>query len=983
MVNLLSHLDPELNYGNLLNVSDVFSNKYYTPETFQTSQVQNLTQCLSVINFNIRSFKKNSDEFLGFLAACNYSFDILILTETWARCETHSLHHLQGYNSIHNYRDGKKGGGVSIYVRESIRCEPIDAFNISTENIECVGVKVYHNPSDSISFLGVYRPPRGNKRIFIDELENILGLNEFSPKTVITGDFNICLLKEDYCDLTRRFINTLMSFNFHPSITRPTRIGNDDSLSIIDHVWSNCEIPYHGILLSDITDHFPVFVGLALPQINRNDFVKIQFRDMSKEKEEFYCNKIKETNWDTFISPLDSNIATKGFSDKLSCIFNSCFPLKTKMVTIKRLNSPWLSKALITSIKNKHVLYKRLKEDLCTRNTYNTYRNILTSLIHSAKKLYFDNKFEQCKNDTKKTWNLINSVLKPGRKKSSIRKLLVNNKLITNPLDIADAFNSHFSSIGNKLKSALPSTNSNFRDYLPQPNPNSFYIAPSTPTEVTSIIRGLKNKKGNMHFPSAKLFKLNAESLSIPISHIFNTSVLSGNYPDMLKIACVSVLYKAGDKDDVNNYRPISCLPLLNKIFEKLLYNRLISFLESNRLLSPSQFGFRKGISTCDAINNLLNSIYNSMGKNNYMGAVFLDLSKAFDTVPHDILLKKLEHYGVRGEGLQLFTSYLTNRKQFVSIDGYSTNSIDINIGVPQGSVLGPLFFLIFINDLPLSLKQLKSILFADDTTLHYSHANVHSLCNILTSDLEHVRKWLICNQLTLNAKKTYFIIFSLKKLPDDLRVFIGDNTIEQRKNGKFLGITLDERLNFKSHVVMVSKKVANMTGLLFRVKSYFPPNVLKQLYYSFVYPHISYCISAWGKSGISILNPLIRLQKKVVRILSSSNYLAHTSPLFKNLEILKLNDIYKFKVMEHMYKTLVLNKYPLLKSTILQSQINHNYNTRNNKYSIPHIRIEKCRRSLLYQGLNLWNTLPVFMTSSKSLNSFKTSCRRYLLGTY
>ena len=594
MVNLLSHLDPELNYGNLLNISDVFSNKYYTPETFQTSHLQNLKHCLSVVNFNIRSFKKNSDEFIAFLAACNHSFDVIVLTETWAKNETHSLNHLQGYSSVHNYRDGKKGGGVSIYVRESFRCEPINGLNISNENIECVGIKVYHSASDSTSLLGVYRPPRGNKRIFIDELDNLIGHNELSQKTVITGDFNICLLKEEFCDLTRSLINTLRSLNFHPSITRPTRIGHDDSLSLIDQVWSNCEIPYHGILLSDITDHFPVFVGLTLPSINRNEFVKIQFRDMSRENEELYCNKIKETEWDGLITPIDSNLAAKSFLDKLSYIFNSSFPLKTKVITTKRLNSPWLSKALITSIKKKHLLYKRLKEGLYDRYSYNTYRNLLTNLIRSAKKLYFNDKFEQCKNDTKKTWNLINSVLKPGRKKSSIRQLLVNNKTITNPLDIADAFNVHFSSVGNKLKSVLPSTNANYRDYLPQPNPNSFYISPSTPTEVASLIRGLKNKKGNMHFPPVKLFKINADILSIPISNIFNISVLSGKYPDMLKIACVSVLYKAGDKDDVNNYRPISCLPLLNKIFEKLLYNRLISFLESNKLLFPCHFGFRK-----------------------------------------------------------------------------------------------------------------------------------------------------------------------------------------------------------------------------------------------------------------------------------------------------------------------------------------------------------------------------------------------------
>ena len=215
--------------------------------------------------------------------------------------------------------------------------------------------------------------------------------------------------------------------------------------------------------------------------------------------------------------------------------------------------------------------------------------------------------------------------------------------------------------------------------------------------EVNHIIKNIKNTKGNINSLSAKILKENSDSLSFPISLIFNNVLLHGQYPDILKIACVTALFKAGDKLNPNNYRPISSLPLLNKVFEKLIHRRLTSFLESHEVFTENQYGFRKNMSTNDAVNNLLNYIYKAMDDKEYLGAVFIDLSKAFDTVPHNLLLEKLEHYGIRGNALNLIKSYLSDRKQFVSLNGIRSSMQDIKIGVPQGSVLGPLLFLIYI----------------------------------------------------------------------------------------------------------------------------------------------------------------------------------------------------------------------------------------------------------------------------------------------
>ena len=458
---------------------------------------------------------------------------------------------------------------------------------------------------------------------------------------------------------------------------------------------------------------------------------------------------------------------------------------------------------------------------------------------------------------------------------------------------------------------------------------------------------------------SARILKENSDSLSLPISLIFNSVILYGHYPDVLKIACVTALFKAGDKLDPNNYRPISSLPLLNKVFEKLLHKRLTYFFESHEVFVNNQFGFRKKMSTNDAVNKFLNTIYEAMDEKEFLGAVFIDLSKAFDTVPHNLLLKKLEHYGIRGIALTLIESYLSNRKQFVSIDGIKSSLQDINIGVPQGSVLGPLLFLIYINDLPNAVSNVKSILFADDTTMFARDKNAHDLCNTISEDMLLVKDWLIANSLTLNAGKSYYIIFSLKKMSNDLRVTIGEHVLDRKTHGKFLGVILDEKLNFTEHIQYITGKISKLTGLMYKLKAFFPCEILRNLYLSLIYPYYNYCILAWGSTNKSVLQPLFLYQKKLVRIITTSDYYAHTNPLFKQLKILKLEDLFVYHTQLLMYKTIVLNKYPDIKDLILSAHINHNYATRVNVLRLPFCRTRKGTQNLCYQLVNNWNPLP------------------------
>ena len=456
--------------------------------------------------------------------------------------------------------------------------------------------------------------------------------------------------------------------------------------------------------------------------------------------------------------------------------------------------------------------------------------------------------------------------------------------------------------------------------------------------------------------------------------------ITHGQYPDALKIACVTALFKSGDKLNPNNYRPISSLPILNKVFEKLIYTRLYSFFENKNLFSKDQFGFRKGKSTGEAVNKFLENVYSTINDNSYLGAIFLDLSKAFDTVPHDILISKLNNYGVRGIAGSLIESYLANRKQFVSVNGVNSSMSSVTIGVPQGSVLGPLLFLIYINDLSVCTTKLKSILFADDTTLYTSNKNVNNLCADMSAELVLVKEWLLSNRLTLNVKKTFYMIFSLRKVPEDTRVTIGSQVLDRQHNGKFLGVILDDKLTFREHTDLVSKKVSKLCGLFFKLKQSFPIHILIKLYYSLIYPYLTYCLLAWGSASHSQLHPILLLQKRVVRILTNSEYLAHTKPLFKELQILDIHKLHDFHTLLHMHRCLVQEKYPELKARVQSLQISHGHNTRTSLLRLPLCKNYVSRKMLLFRCIKSWNVLPAPIKGQYSFSLFKSRCKAYLV---
>ena len=492
-----------------------------------------------------------------------------------------------------------------------------------------------------------------------------------------------------------------------------------------------------------------------------DDFYLI--RRYSERNKNTFVHNLNAIDWNEVLPNSNAQLAFSTFHSLIKKEYDTNFPL----IKVKRQynnKKPWLTNCLRKSIRQKKLDIKaKARPTLNNEITYKRYKNKLLKILKQAEKLHYQELFGKYRTNLKKTWQIIKVLINKQRSISLQKKFKFGDEIITNSQQICEKFNDFFINIGPNLNKDIPCQNKLAVDYV-EKIPESIFLNPVDENEVEAMINNLKESSPGWDAISPKLLKHILPSILKPMVRILNISLEEGVFPDEMKIARVLPLYKSDDPMIANHYRPVSILPAFSKLFEQTMYTRLLNFHMKHKLLYEYQFGLRHNHSVYMSLIILIDKIITSLNNGDYTIGLFLDFKKAFDTINHDILINKLEMYGIGGTANKWIESYLTDRYQFEEYDRVSSSKKKIICGVPQGSILGPLSFFIYINDLAKILTKLFTLMFADDTRIFISGSDLYMMEKTLNDEMKKVDTWLKVNKLSLNISKTQFMLFKGNK---------------------------------------------------------------------------------------------------------------------------------------------------------------------------------------------------------------------------
>jgi hypothetical protein len=548
---------------------------------------------------------------------------------------------------------------------------------------------------------------------------------------------------------------------------------------------------------------------------------------------------------------------------------------------------------------------------------------------------------------------------------------------------IANEMNNFFVHSGASALVNNPATQTDPLSFVPKlSDSHTMHMRQVGSQEVLRILNELKDSSGGIDRLKPKVVREVRNEIVTPLKWLITCCLRRGVFPNMLKEAIITPIFKKGSKDIMSNYRPISVLNVFAKVIEKIIHDRLTSFVSATGILDTHQFGFRSGHSTELAITEVISCVYRALNKGQCTLAVNMDLSKAFDAIDHSKLLKKLELYGISGSALKLLTCYLTGRTQRVRYERALSSPSNVTQGVPQGSNLGPLLFILYINDFHLICQNSTSIMYADDCNVLFNFArNDVSIVPRVNLLLSNFADWFSCNRLALNISKTNYIVFSGKRRLVINGISINGSLLSQVNNANFLGITIDDTLTWKNHLAALRSKLSKSIGILRKLARHLSRSILLQLYNSFITPYLQYGITIWGSAPKTTLNPIFVLQKKALKIALDLPMRTSTEQVLRTAKVLPLSDMYKLRVGIFMYKFNSL----LLPSCFLSyfqanSQV-HSINTRSSSlFRLPLFTTTKCQQSILFQGPKIWSLIPAPIRSAISLVSFKKRLKAHLL---
>ena len=962
---------------------------YREPSNIKSSDTHNK---LSILALNIRSLNGNFHKIKTLLSELNFDPAVILVSETWITDKNPFVYSLKNYSFINQPGVGKVGG-AGIFIKDNINYTKIDDFNLNLKNCEDIWIKLIISSNESLIISSIYRHPSYDiqkfQELMLDKIETLNNLNKIF---VLGGDVNINTLSNS--KITINYKNSILGQGTLQLVKSPTRVKGT-AITLLDHLYTNIpeDQTQTDTLIFPISDHMPILTFLNPFKLNKQSFKRKRFRDL---KNIDYIKFNKDLEQKLIEIPFENtNLTTNKlwdlFERTLKSTLDKHAPQKFQSrKQFKKSLSPWITADILHSIKTKRKLYKKALKKPSNSNwtEFRKHRNKLTHKIKQTKQVYYQSEITKVKSNPKKLWRTLNNIINVKKNINTIKEIKLqnetNNSIIKDPKKVGNKFNHFFTTIGSKLSRQItpPANHQNYTKSTQCTISNSFFLREMTISDVLKYISQLNPKKANKSdcIPTI-IIKNCALTLAPFLTKIYNRCIKDGTFPDTLKSAEVHPIFKKGDKSLMTNYRPISILSAFSKIFERHIHTELTKFITKFNILHPFQFGFRTNSSTEMALTQIIEEISENMQNGKITCSVFLDLAKAFDTVDHQTLITKLYNYGVRGLPAKLIENYLKNRTQITLINNIKSNKEYITCGVPQGSILGPLLFIIYINDI-IKSSNFKVNLFADDACLVYSCNDAKNLENNVNLELTKINTWRKLNKLSVNFSKSNYIIFTNKKNKHNYTIKMDKNTLARTEDIKYLGVIIDHKLKWKKHVNHITKKTAKVSYILSKIRHFVDISTLKTLYYSLLHPHLNYCLTAWGAAPNSTLKPLIVFQKKVLRIMTFSKFDHPSTDLFLKLDILPLGQLYNLNVSILMYKThhnLITGRYKLTPVDNI-----HTYNTRfskNKNYYHSHNKTNLGLSTFTAQGVKFWSKLPI-ETKQLPLHLYKKKLKQYLINS-
>ena len=983
---ILSHPNCEGNEQlNMTHKMDNFLNQ--PPETdpkniLNTLRISNVNR-LIVGHLNINSLRNKIQDLQEIIKG---NIDILVITETKLD-ETFptAQFNIDGYSTpFRKDRDLNMGGGVIIYVREDIPCREL-RHHSNTENIEGIFLEINLRKSKWLCF-GGYNPSKSTFTHFANTLGKTIDLYMANyDNLLLLGDFNSEISEPSMVEFCE-------TYNLNNLIKEPTCFKNPENPSCIDVILTNRtrSFQHTKVIETGLSDHHKLTLTVLKTFIQKQTPNIIRYRDYKNINNDIFRSQLAEC-----IDKMKKDEINYENLEKV-CInlLDKHAPLKDK--TLRANQAPFMTKVLSKAIMTRSRLRNRFVKLPTEHNKkiYHKHRNYCTNLARKVKRNFYNNLDTKQILDNKRFWKTVKPLFSEKHINGKKITLLEGDKIISEDREVAEILNTFFSNIIDNLElkkddKILYDTEHNMSDHIStiiekfkshpsvlkinELNEDNAVFHFDTISEETllNIIATLDKKKATAQggIPTKFLIDYN-DIIASSMCTIYNNSLLNSIFPSLLKVADITPVHKKNDTILKDNYRPISLLPPVSKIFERNMAEQISSFIE--KFLSPSLCGFRKGFGTQTCLSVMIEKFKIGIDNGKIAGALLTDLSKAFDCLNHDLLIAKLHAYGFDHNALMFINSYLHNRQQRTNVNNSHSCWSYIKSGIPQGSILGPLLFNIYINDIFFFVKECEITNYADDNTPYAIDTNTECLITTLENNTNILIDWFYQNYLKLNADKCYLLVTKHEK---DVHINIENVTIYGSKTVNLLGITIDNNLDFNAHVSKICKKVSSKLHALARISGFMKPDKLRIILKAFIESQFGYCPLVWMFHSRTLNSRINRLHERALRIV-------HRDPQLTFTELLRKDK--SFTIHHRNLQNLAIEMYKVknnISPIIFQNLFSKNenpYNLRNNNpfktYNIHSVK--NGTETISYRGPKTWALLPAHIKQAESLPEFKARVR-------